>query len=245
MYVPGGITDVIFGGENLPAKVLKKWQQVMPDTRFINTYGLTETTVDCTYYIADRELYDDESVPIGFPCGGYGILLLDEDGNRVPDGQPGEIYVRGAGVGLGYYSDSARTSEVFVQNPLNKKYTELVYRTGDIARLNQYGELVFISRADNQVKHMGSRVELGEVETIAAGLEGVFLVFCAYDKEKSKILLFYEGTATEKELSAALNNRLPRYMVPNSVIKVDKMPATPTGKIDRLRTREKYYDNDH
>ena len=240
-FIPEGITDVIFGGENLPVKILNIWRQAMPETRFTNTYGLTETTVDCSYYIVNRELSDDESVPIGYPCSGYEILLLDEDGASVPDGEPGEIYIRGVGVGLGYYGDPGRTDEVFVQNPLNSHYRDIVCRTGDIARMNKYGELVFMTRADNQIKHMGCRVELGEVETIVAGIDDVHLVFCAYDKEKSKILLFFEGSISDQQLAAELNGRLPRYMLPNIIIKIDKMPATPTGKIDRLRAREEYY----
>ena len=237
-YVPQGVTDVIFGGENMPAKILNIWRKALPDTRFTNVYGPTETTVDCSYYTINRDLSDDESVPIGYPCRNTQLLLLDEDGKSA---SKGEIYVRGAGVGLGYYNNPERTAEVFVQNPLDPAH-DIVYRTGDIARLNEYGELVFLTRADNQVKHMGSRVELGEVETAAAGQDGVRLVCCAYDKEKSKILMFYEGSTAEKELSAELSARLPRYMCPNVVVRVENMPVLPNGKMDRVRVRKEYYD---
>ena len=100
---------------------------------------------------------------------------------------------------------------------------------------------MFLSRADYQIKHMGSRIELGEVETVAAGLDGVHLVCCLYDKDKGKILLFYEGSANEREIAAMLETRLPRYMQPNVVTKVEKMPATPNGKIDRIRVGKEYY----
>ena len=241
-FVPAGIEDVIFGGENMPSKILNIWQKAMPNARFTNVYGPSEITVDCAYYTVDRNFPDGESIPIGRPCLNVELLLLDEEKNPVADGEPGEIYVRGAGVGLGYWRDPARTSEVFTQNPLNGSYRDIVYRTGDIAKYNQYGELVFLSRADYQVKHMGSRVELGEVETAAAGLDGIRLVCCLYDKEKSQILLFYEGDAREREITAMLGARLPRYMCPNVVRKVEEMPATPNGKIDRLRLREEYSD---
>jgi len=244
-YVPSGVTDVIFGGENMPAKLLNIWRRAMPEARFTNVYGPTETTVDCSYHTVNRDLREDGSVPIGVPVRGDALLLLDEDGGPVPDGQPGEIYVRGAGVGLGYYGDAKRTSAVFVQNPLNTKYRDIVYRTGDIAKVNEYGEFVFLSRADDQIKHMGSRVELGEVETAAAGLEGVDVVFCAYDKEKAKILLFYQGAMSRERLTAELSKRLPRYMCPNVIIQTDQMPATPNGKIDRLRARKNLYDDCH
>ena len=239
-FVPEGIEDVIFGGENMPSKILNIWQKAMPNARFTNVYGPSEITVDCAYYTVDRSFPDGVSIPIGRPCRNVELLLLDEEANPVPNGEPGEIYVRGAGVGLGYWRDPERTSEVFVQNPLNASYRDIVYRTGDIAKYNQYGELVFLSRADYQVKHMGSRVELGEVETTAAGLDGIRLVCCLYDKEKSQILLIYEGEADERDIAAMLGARLPRYMCPNTIIKIDKMPATSNGKIDRLSLREDY-----
>ena len=242
-YVPEGIEDVIFGGENMPAKALNTWIKAMPEARFTNVYGPSETTVDCAYYTVNRDLPDGVSVPIGFPTRGAELLLLDENGKPVGEGEPGEIYVRGAGVGLGYYGDPARTSEAFVQNPTKSEYRDVVYRTGDIAKRNEYGELVFLARADDQVKHMGSRIELGEVESAAAGVAGVDLVCCSYDKEKSKIVMFYEGDASEQDILISLNVRLPRYMCPNVVIKVGKMPATPNGKVDRKRVRDVYYDS--
>ena len=240
-FVPAGIEDVIFGGENMPAKVLNIWKKAMPKARFTNVYGPSETTVDCAYYTVDREFPDSGSIPIGRPCRNVELLLLDEGFKPAPDGETGEIYVRGAGVGLGYWRDPARTTEVFIQNPLNSLYRDIVYRTGDLAMRNEYGELVFLSRVDQQVKHMGSRVELGEVETAAAGLDGVRLACCLYDKEKGRILLFYEGDAAEHDISVILADRLPRYMCPNVVIKTDHMPAMPNGKIDRMRVMEEYF----
>ncbi|MCL2153121.1 MAG: AMP-binding protein [Oscillospiraceae bacterium] len=244
-YAPVGVEDVIFGGENMPVAVLEKWQNAMPNARFTNVYGPTETTVDCSFYTVRRDLSDDKSVPIGFPCRDTELLLLSEDGRPAVCGETGEIYVRGAGVGLGYYNNASRTAESFVQNPLHSNYRDIVYRTGDLAKLNEFGELVFISRADNQVKHMGSRVELGEVESTAASLDGIGLVCCAYDKENSKILLFYEGAIAENRLAAEMAARLPRYMQPNVIIKVGEMPKLPNGKIDRVRVRKECYDGDN
>ena len=241
-YVPHGVADVIFGGENMPAKILNTWRNAMPNTRFTNVYGPTETTVDCSYYTVERDLADAESVPIGFPVRDTELLLLDEDGKPTPPEEPGELYVRGVQVGLGYYNNPERTADAFLQNP-NSPYRDIIYRTGDIVKLNERGELVFLTRADNQVKHMGSRVELGEVETAAAAIAGIRLVCCSYDKERSKILMFFEGDIAEKELSSELNAKLPRYMCPNVVIKVDSMPAMPNGKIDRLTVRRVYYDD--
>jgi len=241
--IPESVEDVIFGGENMPSKTLNIWKRALPRVRFTNVYGPSETTVDCAYYTAYRELSDSVSVPIGYPTRAMELLLLDEYGKPVPDGDPGEIYVRGAGVGLGYYGDPVQTAQSFVQNPLNPKYRDIVYRTGDIAKRNEYGELVFLARADDQVKHMGSRIELGEVESVAAGIDGVRLVCCAYDKQRSKLIMFYEGSLSEQDLSICLNAGLPRYMCPNVVIKVDEMPVTPNGKVDRIRVRDVYYEH--
>jgi len=248
-YVPSGVTNVIFGGENMPAKILNIWRGAMPNTQFTNVYGPTETTVDCSYYTVERDLDDSESVPIGFPVRNTELLLLDEEFNPTPPNEPGELYVRGVQVGLGYYNNPERTAENFLQtpaalrHPLSKGgFEDVMYKTGDIVKLNELGELVFLARADNQVKHMGSRVELGEVETAAAAVAGVRLVCCSYDKEKAKILMFFEGDVSEKELSKELNAKLPRYMQPNFVAKVDKMPAMPNGKIDRITVRRVHYD---
>ena len=236
-FAPSGIKDVIFGGENMPSKTLSIWKKAMPETRFTNVYGPAEITVDCTYYTVDRSFPDGESIPIGRPCRNTELLLLDDSLRPVQDGEAGEIFVRGAGVGLGYWNDPVRTSEAFVQNPLNSAYRDIVYRTGDIAKYNQHGELVFLSRADYQIKHMGSRIELGEIETAATGIDGIHLVCCLHDKDRSKILMFYEGTVSEEEAANAMQERLPRYMQPNVITKIDKMPSTPNGKIDRLRVQ--------
>ena len=238
---PSGIEHVIFGGENMPAKILNIWKNAMPLSSFTNVYGPSEITVDCSYYTVDRDFDDWESIPIGGPTRNAQLLLLDEDGTPVSDGEPGEIYVRGAGVGLGYLLDDERTSAAFMQNPLNRAYRDIVYRTGDIARRNEYDELVFLSRADYQVKHMGSRIELGEIETAAAGLEGVALACCIYDKDEGRILLFYEGTACEDVIIRLMRERLPRYMQPAAAIKLAVMPSTPNGKIDRLQVREDFF----
>ena len=239
-FAPDGIKHVIFGGENMPAKILNIWKKAMPTASFTNVYGPSEITVDCSYYTVDRDFDDGESIPIGGPTRNAQLLLLDENRIPVADGEPGEIYVRGAGVGLGYLLDEERTSAAFMQNPLNRAYRDIVYKTGDIARRNEHGELVFLSRADYQVKHMGSRIELGEIETAAAGLEGVALACCIYDKDEGRILLFYEGTALEDDIMRLMRERLPRYMQPGLAVRLDVMPSTPNGKIDRLKVREDF-----
>jgi len=239
-FVPTGICHVVFGGENMPGKILNIWQSAMPDALFANVYGPTETTVDATCYIVDRSFADEESVPIGTPCRGAEILLLDEAQNPVPPGESGELHIRGVGVGLGYYNNPAQTASVFLQNPLHDKFRDIVYKTGDIARQNERGEFVYLSRADGQVKHMGVRVELGEIEANIAGIAGLDLLFCSYDKVKGKILLFYQGAIERTELSRQIAERLPRYMQPNYIEQRDALPRLPNGKVDRVQLRKDY-----
>ena len=133
-----------------------------------------------------------------------------------------------------------RTAAAYVQNPLNTAYPEVIYRTGDIGKYNGRGELVFVSRKDFQIKHMGHRIELGEVEVNVAMLPGVRMAGCIYDSEKKKIVLWYDGDPDEKELTGELKTRLPRYMLPNRIYKVDKLPFTANGKIDRVALRKMY-----
>jgi amino acid adenylation domain-containing protein len=240
-YTPVHLKQVIFGGENMPASILNIWRKALPDCRFVNEYGPSEISVACSAYIVERELAEDESVPIGEPCRNEQLILLDEEGREAKEGQPGEIYVRGAGVGLGYYRDIARTRDAFVQNPLHEDYPEIVYRTGDIAKYNASGELVYVSRKDDQIKHMGTRIELGEIEAVAAALAGVDEQFVSYDKESGRILLFYQGGGTPEEITEALAGKLPHYMRPSRVIRVEEMPRLPNGKTDKARTRKEYY----
>ncbi len=230
---PGTLRTVAFGSEVFPIKQFNRWREALPEARFINLYGPTEGTGMCCYYVVDRDFGPEEAIPIGRPFKNTDILLLTEDNRRAAPGETGEICIRGTSLTLGYYNDFERTSQVFVQNPLNTAYPELIYRTGDLGRLNERGELVFVSRRDYQIKHMGHRIELGEIEANVNELTGVGLSGCVYDREKSRITLFYTGELAEGELVEAMKDRLPRYMLPNRVLRLDEMPFTPNGKLDR------------
>lgn len=139
---------------------------------------------------------------------------------------------------LGYYNNPEKTAECFVQNPLNKAYPEIIYRTGDIGRRNERGELIFVSRKDYQIKHMGHRIELGEIEVNVNLLEEVKISGCIYDDAKGKIVLYYVGDLEEAELMNRLKTRLPRYMMPNRIIRLEQMPFTANGKIDRVTLKK-------
>lgn len=194
----------------------------------------------CCYYRVEREFADDEAIPIGHPFENREILLLTGENRLAGEGEEGEICVRGTALTLGYYNDPVRTGEAFVQNPLNQAYPELIYRTGDMGRYNDRGELVFVSRKDYQIKHMGHRIELGEIEVNVNMLSGIRMSACIYDTKKGKIVLYFVGDLSEKELTATLKTKLPRYMLPNRIIRIESMPLTANGKLDRIALKRSY-----
>ena len=130
----------------------------------MNLYGPIEITVDCTYFVVDREFDEDQSLPIGFPCRNTSILILNENNEPCVAGERGELCVRGSSLAFGYWNDPAKTAKAFVQNPLNNRYPELIYRTGDLVYRNERGEIMFVGRTDYQIKHLGYRIELPEIE---------------------------------------------------------------------------------
>ncbi|MCR4721581.1 MAG: amino acid adenylation domain-containing protein [Lachnospiraceae bacterium] len=238
---PRYLRTVAFGSEVFPPKELRAWKEATPEgTKYINLYGPTEGTGMCCFYRVDREFEDGDAIPIGRPFPNREILLLSDDGREVADGETGEIYVRGTCVTLGYFNNPEKTGESFVQNPLNNAYPEILYKTGDLARRNERGELVFVSRKDYQIKHMGHRIELGEIESVAGTINGVEIVACVYDSKADRIIMIYKGEAEETAVSNHLKETLPRYMLPGRIVRVVRMPFTPGGKIDRKGLAETY-----
>ena len=231
---PEKLRIVMFSGEVMPVKQLKKWQAAISGATYVNLYGPTEITCNCTYHIIDREYRNDESIPIGRPFENEKVFLLDENDRPVTEpGKEGEICVGGTCLALGYYRDFEKTDEVFVQNPLNTNYYERIYRTGDLGTYDEAGLLHYISRKDFQIKHMGQRVELSDIEISASALDGVSRACCIYDHDKKKIILFYTGTADKDTLVSALKEKLPEFMVPGKTVRLDDLPINKNGKIDR------------
>ncbi len=241
---PQYLKTAAFVSEVFPVKQFTIWRESCPNVNFYNLYGPTEVTGICCYYKVERDFKIDEVIPVGKPFRNTGLLLLKEDDTEVEQGEIGEICVRGTCLTLGYFNDSIRTKEVFVQNPLNKAYDELIYRTGDLGKFNQDGDLVFVSRKDYQIKHMGHRIELGEIEVIVNTLEGIQSCCCIFDQDSKKIVLYYSGDIEKKGVTSYLKGKLPRYMLPNKVICLDILPLTANGKIDRKLLKEKYSNNE-
>ena len=232
--VPSSIRRVIFSGEVMPPKQLAKWQKYLPDAMFVNVYGPTEITCNCTYHIIDRAYAKDEVIPAGRPFPNEHVFLLDEGDALVDEPNvQGEVCVTGTCLALGYYNAPERTAKAFMPNPLETRWSETMYRTGDLAVWDEEGRLVYVGRKDHQIKHLGQRIELGEIEAGAQGVDGVTRACCIYHERKKRILMFYTGSLEKEALLEELQVRLPHYMVPSKVFYLDEMPLTKNGKIDR------------
>lgn len=237
---PEFLKKICFSGSVMPGSVLKVWQEHLPDTLFVNQYGPTETTASCTYYVVTEKVDTQTHLPIGQPFPQYRILLLDPDGRKVSDGEIGEICVLGPALALGYYRNPEQTKASFVTNPLNDRFEERMYRTGDLGRIREDGLLEFHGRMDRQIKHLGHRIELGELEQITRGLDDVDECCALYQKERELLYLFYEGTAEPHELAVALRGLLPGFMVPRMFRKLEELPKLPNGKIDMKQLEEQF-----
>ena len=173
-------------------------------------------------------------IPIGKAFPNEAVFLLDETDQRVTEaGKAGEICVSSSELALGYYNAPDKTAQVFVQNPLNHRYDERIYRTGDLAKYDAQGNLVYISRKDFQIKHMGHRIELEEIERSMTALDGVEKSCCVFDMEKNRIMGFYLGEKEAADVRKQMKEKLPVYMVPTKLIQVDEMPLNKNGKTDR------------
>ena len=230
--VPEYLTKIVFSGSVLPGKYLKIWQDNLPNAMFVNQYGPTETTASCTYHVVDEKATEETVLSIGKPYKHYKILLLSEDNKAVSKGEVGEICVSGPCLALGYYGDAERTSEAFIQNPLNKNYRELIYKTGDLGRIEEDGNLTFLGRKDRQIKHMGHRIELAELELTALKLDGIEECCVLYDADKKQIYMFVIGDNEPRDVVLHFRKEMPPFMVPRKVIKLEEMPRLPNSKID-------------
>lgn len=244
------IESILFCGEVMPNRQLNMWRREYPEVMFANLYGPTEITDVCTYYVVDREFADEEALPIGKACENMEILVLNDKDELVCINEIGELCVRGTGLSLGYYGDFEKTDQVFVQNPFNDKYRDLIYRTGDLVKYNEYGEIIYICRKDNQIKHFGYRIELGEIEAIGSSMEGIERVCAIYDSINRKIVLYcalncVDKEITEKKIYMWLKQRLPAYMLPSKICLSRHLPINANGKVDRLEIERQYKEGNH
>ncbi|MCP5311405.1 MAG: amino acid adenylation domain-containing protein [Zoogloeaceae bacterium] len=211
------------------------------DTRIINSYGLTEATIDSTYFQrATTHAPSAGAVPIGRPFPNTDVYVLDKDLTPVPVGVVGELYIGGAGLARGYLGRPALTAERFIPHPYSTRPGARLYRTGDLVRYRPDGNLEFLGRGDHQVKVRGFRIELGEIEAALAKhpAVGACVVVAREDTPGEKQLVAYVVTggapeAEPRELREYLQERLPSYMVPTAFVQLAALPVTSNGKLDR------------
>ena len=233
---PETVRQVLFSGETMPLRHLRTWMEHLPEARFVNLYGPTEITCNCTYHILDRTRSYDEGIPIGRPFPNEDVFLLDENDAPVTvPGAAGEICVRGSALALGYWNAPEQTAAAFTPDPRCAGYPGRIYRTGDLGRYDAAGDLCFCGRRDFQIKYMGHRIELEEIERAVSAMDGVDRCCCVFDPRKNRLYGFFTGTAEGKALRQALLQQLPNFMVPSVLRPVDAFPLNKNGKIDRAR----------
>jgi len=235
-----GLKTVMFGGEGYPKARLKElFEQIGGQTEILNVYGPTECTCICSCYrITEDDFRELEGFPpIGQLNQNFSCLLMNGDVEAVA-GEPGELYLGGSCVGLGYFAQPKLTAKAFVQNPLNADYREIVYRTGDLLRYEPAeGKLHFVGRCDSQIKHMGYRIELEEIQHALSTIDGVDEAVALQRKAfgLSEIIAVIATTQNlaERDVRRHLAARLPSYMIPSRVHSVAQMPKNANGKTDR------------
>lgn len=246
-YPPRGIKKVLFCGEVMPNKQLNIWRRYVKAEVYANLYGPTEITDVCSYYIVDREFQDEESLPIGRACSNTEILILNENNESCKLNEVGELCVRGICLSLGYFGDKEKTNAAFVQNPLNDKWNELVYRTGDLAFINERQEIIYIGRKDFQIKFQGHRIELGEIEAAVMSIDFIQQCGVIFHDKKNEIVLFCSVADpeedTEKKIRVSLKPLLPKYMIPHKILMKEALPLNDNGKINRKKLKEELDEN--
>jgi len=242
------IKKIIFGGEGYPkAKLKELFDQYSNRCEFYNVYGPTECTCMCSSYRLTNDDFNDISgfPPLGQMAGNFSYLIIDDNHNLVENGEVGELCLMGPNVGKGYYNDHERTKESFIQNPFNHNYKEIIYKTGDLVRYDTDDKKIYIKgRKDHQIKHMGYRIELEEIENACHSLSYIAEVALIHSQKRgfSQIIavmsLNYEKA--KKDILNDLKNILPDYMMPTIFYFEKKIPKNSNGKIDRRKLAEKY-----
>lgn len=234
------LKTVAFCGEVMPNTQLNVWRKHHPDAVYANLYGPTEISDVCTYYIVDREFADSDPLPIGRACENMRIIILNDRNEIAKVGEQGELCVIGTGVSLGYWNNPTVTEKAFVQNPANPFYEERIYRTGDLAYVNDEGLIMYDGRMDNQVKVKGNRIELGEIECAAMCVNGVKGACAVFDAPNEQIVLFVESceSLVLRKFNNELKQYIPKYMLPSKLVVMDKFPHTANDKIDRVTLKK-------
>ena len=242
---------LLWCGEVLPTPTLIYLMRRLPHVQFTNLYGPTETTIASSYYTVPAcPRSETEPIPIGTPCGGEELLVLDKRLRSSPVGELGDLYIGGVGLSSGYWRDEEKTRAAFITDPRSPDGSGRIYRTGDLGKIGPDGLTYFVGRADSQIKSRGYRIELGEIETALNAVPGVrecaVVGVASGGFETTAICCAY--TVDSDELSPAwirgqLKRALPDYMLPSRWKALDELPKNVNGKIDR-RTLKKLFDQE-
>lgn len=228
---------IVFGGEGFPKKKLHElFELFSPATKLENVYGPTETTCICSAHtITDDDFIDMlKLATLGKMAPNFDYFIDSSDNNE----NIGELILIGPQVCMGYYNSPQQTDSVFIQNPKHSKYRDLAYRTGDLIELDKEGNFHFLGRKDFQIKHMGYRIELEEIETAASSLSDIHETAVTYqklDNGMGRIILHYSsaGTLDNSFINQKLKRMLPAYMMPQKIVRHEFLPKNANGKIDR------------
>jgi acyl-coenzyme A synthetase/AMP-(fatty) acid ligase len=240
---------LLWCGEKFPVPALLYWMQHLPHAAFVNLYGPTEATIASSYYRVPRCPEDEGAeIPIGAACGGEQLLVLDGQLNPAPPGAIADLYIGGVGLSPGYWKDPEKTAEVFRPNPYSSNPSNRIYKTGDLARIGGDGLIYLMGRADSQIKRRGYRIELGEIETVVQAFpqveDAVVVALDSAAADSVAICCAYVPLPGHElsavDLKAWLARTLPRYMLPDHWMSLDRMPHNGNGKTDRGRVRERF-----
>jgi amino acid adenylation domain-containing protein len=234
---------VLFAGEVFPPKPLRRLMTAIPGARFCNMYGQTEANSSTYHWVAGVPEESRGPIPIGKALPNFDVFALGPDGQRVvAPGDEGELHVRSSTVAIGYWDDPVRTAGAFVANPVDARAGGRVYRTGDIVRLDENRDYVFLGRRDLMVKSRGYRIEIDEIEGVLRhhpAIRNAAVIPIPDERIGNRLSAFIEptvpGVLSRDEVVAYCAAELPRYMVPEEITFRDALPLTPSGKIDRQR----------
>ncbi len=243
------ITRFVFGGEGYPKAKLKALFDSYSSSELFNVYGPTECTCICSSYkLSAADFADLQGLPpLGQIASNFSFLIVDDSGNVVREGSPGELCLLGPNVGKGYYNDSERTKISFVQNPLHNNFPDLMYKTGDLARSDPVDRKLYIQgRKDNQIKHMGYRIELEEIEAALNCLtyisEAAVLHSSRNGLSRIVAVVSTNRDCADQLIRQDLRPIIPDYMIPAVFYREEALPKNPNGKVDRRYLMEKYLE---
>jgi D-alanine--poly(phosphoribitol) ligase subunit 1 len=245
LLTPASLPSVrtfLFGGEGYPIARLRDFHgRFRNHARLINVYGPTETSCICSSLTVDEAALaatDREFPSLGRMHGNFSHAILDADQNPVPAGGIGELWIGGPCVGLGYYANAAETAARFRQDPRQDRYRSIYYRSGDLVREDNRGDLWFHGRIDNQVKIRGHRIELEEIDLAVQSVPGVrravTVALASQDGDELFVGFVADREIGAEQVHALCKEKLPAYMRPSGIVQLEDLPRNANGKVDRL-----------